>query len=235
MQNKEDLKYSGFKELLILESLTNYNNSIVYDALKYSKNANKIIDFGAGIGTLSMIFRNKYKKHPLCIEIDQTNIKYIKKRDFNFLESIKDLSDSVDLIFSSNVIEHIEDDYQTINSFKKILKDNGTLFLYVPAKMILWTKLDEIVGHYRRYEISKLKKLVEKSGFKVEKIHYADFCGFLTTLLWKFFNKYQNRSLPSQFTLTFYDKFIFPISRILDNLGLKYLIGKNIVLLACKC
>ncbi len=191
MQNKKKFKYSGLKELLILETLKNYNNSILNDALRYSKNANKIIDFGAGIGTLSMIFRNKHKKNPLCIEIDQTNIKYLKKRNFNYLESIEFLSDTVDLIFSSNVLEHIEDDYQIINSFKRILKKNGTLFLYVPAKMILWTKLDEIVGHYRRYEISKLKKLVEKSGFKIVNIHYADFCGFLITLLWKFLNKFQ--------------------------------------------
>ena len=60
--------------------------------LRYSKNAFKIIDFGAGIGTLSMIFRNKYKKEPLCIEIDQTNIKVSRKRNFNYLDNLEFLS-----------------------------------------------------------------------------------------------------------------------------------------------
>ena len=153
MQNKDKLAYTGLEELLVLESLKNYNKSIVYDALKYSSNSFEIVDFGAGIGTLSLIFRNEYKKEPLCIEIDHLNKKYLEKRNFKFLENIDNLSKTVDLIFSSNVLEHIEDDLQIMKSFNRALKNNGTLFLFVPAKMILWTKLDEIVGHYRRYEI----------------------------------------------------------------------------------
>ena len=76
-------------------------------------------------------------------------------------------------------------DLQIMKSFNRSLKENGKLYLFVPAKMILWTKLDEIVGHYRRYEISNLKSLALQSGFKIERIHYADFCGFFITLLWK--------------------------------------------------
>ena len=118
MQNNEKNLYTGLKELLILESLKNYNNSIVYDSLKYSSKALKIIDFGAGIGTLSLIFRNKYKKEPLCVEIDHINQEYLKKRNFKFLENIDNLSKTTDLIFSSNVIEHIENDFKIMKSFK---------------------------------------------------------------------------------------------------------------------
>ena len=120
-----------------------------------------------------------------------------------------------------------------MKSFNKVLNQNGRLFLFVPAKMILWTKLDETVGHYRRYEISKLKSLAIKTGFEIERIHYADFCGFFITLLWKLFDN-NNKSPLSKFSLTFYDNFIFPFSRILDKIGCKYLIGKNIVLVAKK-
>ena len=234
MQNKEKSLYTGLKELLILESLKNYNNSIVNDALKYSSNASEIVDFGAGIGTLSLIFRNKYKIEPLCVEIDHINTEYLKKRKFKFYENIDNLSKTTDLIFSSNVLEHIEDDFKIMKSFYRTLNENGKLFLFVPAKMILWTKLDEIVGHYRRYEISKLKLLAIQTGFEIERIHYADFCGFFITLLWKLFNKNNNKSPLSKFSLVFYDNLIFPFSRILDKLGCKYLIGKNIVLVAKK-
>ena len=130
-------------------------------------------------------------------------------------------------------MEHIEDDLKIMKSFNKVLKDKGKLFLFVPAKMILWTKLDEIVGHYRRYEISKLKSLAIKTGFEIERIHYADFCGFFITLLWKLFNK-NNKSPLSKFSVIFYDNFIFPFSRILDKVGFKYFLGKNIVLVAKK-
>ena len=45
MQNKEQSVYSGLKELLILESLKNYNNTIVYDAVKFTSNSLEIVDF----------------------------------------------------------------------------------------------------------------------------------------------------------------------------------------------
>ena len=47
---------------------------------------------------------------------------------------------------SINVLEHIKNDNQTIAEFKKILKNNGRLILYLPHSRYLWTELDELVG-----------------------------------------------------------------------------------------
>ena len=214
--------------------MKNYNQSIVIDAIRCHLNAKRIVDFGAGIGTLSKIFRNKFNKDPICIEIDEININYLKKRNFTFLNNIENLKESVDLVFSSNVLEHIKDDYAILTLIRKKLKNNGKIFLYLPAKMILWSKLDEVVGHYRRYEISKLRKLLKKAGFKIIKINYSDSLGFFITLIWRFLNKVNKNPLPSKRSLIFYDRFIFPFSRIIDSFGFKYLIGKNIVLVAKK-
>ena len=41
MKNKNTLTYTGLQELLILEALKNYNNSIVYDAINYAPNSKK--------------------------------------------------------------------------------------------------------------------------------------------------------------------------------------------------
>ena len=234
MQDENITDYSGIDELLKLEIMQNYNESIVQDSLSYNNKLNKIIDFGAGIGTLSLIFREKYKKEPFCIEIDKNNIYYLKKRNFKYFQDINEISFQADLIFSSNVLEHIKNDYLTLIDFRRHLDHNGFLFLYLPAKKILWTKLDEVVGHYRRYEISRLRKLCEDTGFKVIKLHYADSLGFFTAIIWKIINIFINQTLPSKTSLKIYDKYIFPISRLLDKLGFKYLIGKNIVLLAKK-
>ena len=234
MQDQQNIIYTGLNELLNLEYMQNYNQSIVIDANNCHINAESIVDFGAGIGTLSEIFRNKFNKDTICIEIDETNINYLKQRNFIFLNNIENLKESVDLVFSSNVLEHIEDDYAILTLIRKKLKNNGRIFLYLPAKMILWSKLDEVVGHYRRYEISKLKKLVQKAGFKIIKINYSDSLGFLLALIWRFLNKFNKYSLPSKKSLIFYDRFIFPFSRIIDNIGFKYLIGKNIILVAKK-
>ena len=234
MQDQKNINYTGLNELLTLEYMKNYNQSIVIDAIRCHLNAKRIVDFGAGIGTLSKIFRNKFNKDPICIEVDETNINYLKKRNFTFLNNIENLKESVDLVFSSNVLEHIKDDYAILTLIRKKLKNNGKIFLYLPAKMILWSKLDEVVGHYRRYEISKLRKLLKKAGFKIIKINYSDSLGFFITLIWRFLNKVNKNPLPSKRSLIFYDRFIFPFSRIIDSFGFKYLIGKNIVLVAKK-
>ena len=234
MQNSDNQKYSGLKELLNIELMKNYNNAIVEDCINYQPNFDTIVDYGAGIGTLALIFREKYNKSPLCIEIDSVNIKYLKERNFRFFQNIDEIAQPIDLIFSSNVLEHIKDDLKILKIMRMKLKDDGKLFLYVPANMILWTKLDDIVGHYRRYDRNSLKKLCKNAGFRIEKIYYADSLGFFITIIWKLLDKFLNKSLPSNSALTFYDKFVFPISRFLDKVGLKYFIGKNILIKATK-
>ena len=52
---------------------------------------------------------------------------------------------------------------------KKKLKKNGILYLFLPAKMLLWSKMDEAVGHYRRYELQEIKIKCENAGFKVKR------------------------------------------------------------------
>jgi len=234
MQDNNSSEYSGIEELVKLELMKNYNNAIVEDSLFLRGEINRIIDFGAGIGTLSLIFREKYKKDTLCVEIDKNNINYLKNRNFKCVQNIDDISIKADLIFSSNVLEHVKNDYEILNNLRRHLDDNGFLFLYLPANNILWTKLDEVVGHYRRYEKSRLRKLCKDTGFKIIKMKYADSIGFFTTIIWKIMNRFINQTLPSEASLKIYDKYIFPISRFLDKIGFRYLIGKNIILVAQK-
>ena len=42
-------KYSGLRELLNIELMTNYNNSIVEDSIKNKAHINTIVDYGAGM------------------------------------------------------------------------------------------------------------------------------------------------------------------------------------------
>ena len=63
------------------------------------------------------------------------NIKYLKERDFGCFQSFEEIVDPIDLIFSSNVLEHIENDLEILKIMRSKLKDNGMLFLYVPANI----------------------------------------------------------------------------------------------------
>ena len=232
--NKMETYYSGLEELLNTEVMANYNLFIVNLAMKNADQAKQIVDFGAGIGTLSLIFREYFSIEPLCVESDKKNKDYLLQREFKYFDSLQTISGSVDLIFSSNVLEHIEDDISVLKEMSNKLSINGKIYLYLPAKMILWTSLDEEVGHYRRYEINELKIKCQKVGLKIEKLHYADSLGFFASLAMKIFGYNKDGGIGSVSSLKFYDKWLFPISKFLDTIGLKYLFGKNVILIATR-
>ena len=52
---------------------------------------------------------------PICIEIDLENRKYLKSKGFVVFKSIFNPKNNFDAVFSSNVLEHIEDDQKTLN------------------------------------------------------------------------------------------------------------------------
>jgi len=233
-QTDKKSDYSGLDELLNTEVMKNYNSFIVSLAMKYASGSKTVIDFGAGIGTLSLILRDSFQIEPICLELDEINKRYLGKRGFEICNELSIVGNEVDLIFSSNVLEHIEDDVSVLRDMKTQLKDGGKIFLYLPAKMLLWSKLDEEVGHYRRYEYSELIEKCKQVGLTIEKVHFADSIGFFASLAMKVFGYNKNAGIGSVSSLRFYDKWILPLSILLDKVGFKYLFGKNIVLVASK-
>ena len=148
------------------------------------------------------------------------------------IKALKEVTKFSNVVIFSDSKYVVEGATKWINNWRKNNWKNSKRELI--KNFDLWTKLDQIVGHYRRYEIDKLKALCNKSGFQVIRLHYSDCLGFFTTLTWKFLNIFANLSFPSRASLVFYDNLIFPISRFLDNVGFKYLLGKNIILVAKK-
>lgn len=77
-----------------------------------------------------------------------------------------------DLIGAFDVIEHIEDDVGALKALHTRGKDNSTAIFTVPAHQWLWSKHDDINHHKRRYNRAQFKDVLERAGYKVEKISY---------------------------------------------------------------
>ena len=233
MQSSSDKEYSGLDELLSLEEhMPNYNSYIMDLCSDLIVNKKRVVDFGAGIGTLSIIYREKYGHEPICIEIDKTNTKLLKKKGLRVFDDISNIPGSIDLVFSSNVLEHIKDDLGALKTIRNKLSDDAVLYLYLPAHIILKSRLDEVVGHYRRYNKKDISSKLKSSGFDIIKIHYADSLGFFVSLLVKIFGYNPSKGLGSPTSLRIYDKYILPMSKFIDRMGAKHFIGKNIVISA---
>lgn len=66
-----------------------------------------------------------------------------------------------------DVLEHIADDAAFLQSIRDLLLPGGFLYATVPAYAALWSAEDERAGHFRRYSLSRLSRLLSACGFEL--------------------------------------------------------------------
>ena len=239
-------EYFGKSELLVSEnSLASYNQFIIKEFIKFSKldrssskNGNGItfrtLDFGAGYGTLALIWRELTGQKVECLEIDTEQLREIEARGFIGWNSIDLVENRFKFIYSSNVLEHIENDQECLNELVTLLEHGGRIGIYVPAFMVLFSDLDRSVGHYRRYERKELIRKVEDAGLMVVRCKYVDSLGFFASLVIRVLGWKSVGNIGSASSLKLYDTLIFPISRRIDKITFGRILGKNLLLIAEK-
>ena len=92
--------------------------------------------------------------------------------------------------------------------------------------------MDDLVGHVRRYRKGELIGKLRKAGFDIERASYVDSAGFFATLLMKPFAR-QDGVLNTRLVAIF-DRFCFPVGRLLDKLIFASWLGKNVAVVARK-
>jgi SAM-dependent methyltransferase len=89
------------------------------------------------------------------------------------LPELADVKDrQYDLIGAFDVIEHIDDDAAAIESIAKKLKKGGKFVMTVPAHQWMWSAHDVVNHHKRRYSKQSLRKLIEGSPLRLDRIGY---------------------------------------------------------------
>jgi SAM-dependent methyltransferase len=144
---------------------------IVLSHLK-SAGKTKLLEIGCGTGGfIQHIVENKN----LVItgsEIYFKGLKYAKNKlptiDFvQFDVAQGEIGECFDIIVAFDVIEHIDNDILALRNIHKMLGKMGVLIITVPQHMFLWSTLDEIVKHKRRYSRRELVTKLEDNGFDV--------------------------------------------------------------------
>ena len=100
------------------------------------------------------MLRDKYSLSIECIEVDHELIEFLKRKKFSAFVSVEKLLHKYRFIYTSNVLEHIENDLETLVKLRSALSENGKLLIYVPAQPVLFSNFDYQVGHFRRYKKS---------------------------------------------------------------------------------
>jgi SAM-dependent methyltransferase len=224
-------EYSGIENLEVMVEAVNYNAFLVALIRSEARAGETVVDFGAGIGTFAKALA--LDGHQVqCIEPDRRQRERIVQAGLPAFADISNLADrSVDLLYSLNVLEHIEDDVAVLRVCHEKIKPGGRVLIYVPAFQVLYSSMDKLVGHRRRYTRSDLAEKMRLAGFEIFRNEYVDSAGFLATLLFKAFGS--ESGAINRGALIAYDRYVFPVSRLLDRVFSR-VFGKNVLMVACR-
>ena len=94
-----------------------------------------------------------------------------------------------DVIGCFDVLEHINEDTQVILELTKALKQNGYLIITVPQYPSLWSEIDEIDCHKRRYRKKELTEKIQNAGLRIVDLNCFTFSLFPVMAISRFFRK----------------------------------------------
>lgn len=133
----------------------------------------RAIEVGAAGGGNSLVLQ-QHGWDVLATEYIAEGVEIARSRGLNALQAdARNLpvdSNAHDLVLSFDVLEHIEEDYLVAAEMCRVLRPGGTALVAVPCDMALWSAHDVASGHVRRYTRQSLTELIEKAGFRVDRV-----------------------------------------------------------------
>jgi SAM-dependent methyltransferase len=161
-------------------------------------NFEKALDIGC--------FSGRFLKEiaPMCkerygVESSEEGNKYWGMRDFTIVRGAlpKDIpfpDKTFDIVSALDVLEHVADDRASFQTIYNLLKPHGVLLCTVPAYAFLWSDLDVMTHHYRRYSAQGLRKMLCDTGFSIYKLTYFNTFLFPLIVLVRWLRKFYTRS-----------------------------------------
>ncbi len=83
---------------------------------------------------------------------------------YNVFDRLPEMCGAYEMILLMDVIEHLEDDLDFLQTSLRHLRPGGIVALNVPAYMALYSKYDKVAGHKRRYNRARISSLFEQSN-----------------------------------------------------------------------
>ena len=104
-----------------------------------------------------------------------------------------------DIVGAFDVIEHIDDDEAVLHGMCRSLRPGGQLLLTVPQHPFLWSRLDELVHHKRRYTRKDLVRKVQEAGLRVSYASSFLFTCFPLMLVSRLFDRGAGSDAKAEF------------------------------------
>ncbi|BCW95301.1 MAG: class I SAM-dependent methyltransferase [Fimbriimonadales bacterium] len=137
----------------------------------------RILDAGCGTGALLSDLHTRgwqaigvdLAREALCLARRRGAFPVVQAR----LEALPLRSESVQVAFALDVLEHLPDERPALRELYRVLQGGGYLIVSVPAYAWLWSKHDVALAHYRRYTARALQTRLCEAGFEVCRLSYS--------------------------------------------------------------
>ena len=194
-----------------------------------------ILEIGAGSGRISLLLlRDDLSYHRFVINEPSDHFFAQLKKQVGTLPDAailtqgetSDLKEqypsTFDTIFSVDVLEHVEDDRRYVEDCLAMLKPGGKLIALVPALQFLYSDLDRKIGHYRRYDKTMVRRLINGLGCEIAQMYYTNFLAvFASLMVFKIGNLGYHRNESNQkrfiFLLKIYSKYVVPVMDTMER------------------
>lgn len=145
---------------------------------KFELKIGKILDAGCGNG----IFTKKLQRfgevfavdvNTIAIKMAQKRIRNVRKASICHLpynDNMFDIAVCLDVLYHKSV----EDDGMALRELFRVLKPGGRLLVRVPAFEFLRGHHDVVVQTRHRYTAPELGEKIERAGFTLQKVSYAN-------------------------------------------------------------
>jgi SAM-dependent methyltransferase len=186
---KNDYSYDSSNSAVSIQHFKSLCETVLSD-VPIEKNS-FIVDIGGNVGTLLNQFKEQGYKNILNVEPSRNISELAVKNGIPTLNGFfnhevceyinHSFDEKVDILLSSNVLNHADNMDELIQSAKRILNNNGVFIFEVPYLMDLVEKtaFDTIYHeHVHYYGVKPLAEFMKKHGFNIYKIQKIDYmCG----------------------------------------------------------
>jgi ubiquinone/menaquinone biosynthesis C-methylase UbiE len=135
-----------------------------------------------------------------------------------------------------DVLEHIDDDRRVLGELFRVVRPGGALLITVPQHRMLWSPMDDLACHRRRYARRELIDKVASAGFHITRV--SSFVSLLVPAM--FASRYGRRTADVQSELNLprpLDRVcerVMDVERALIRMGVSWPAGGSLLLVASR-
>jgi 2-polyprenyl-3-methyl-5-hydroxy-6-metoxy-1,4-benzoquinol methylase len=141
---------------------------------RFFSDAETYLEIGCGNGfVLDAVARSRSWRRVVGTELHPSALGVARNRVPSSTELIQVDARSVparsefDLVGAYDVLEHIEQDDAVLCELRETLRPRGGAMITVPQHPWLWSRMDDLGLHQRRYKVGEMESKAAKAGFEI--------------------------------------------------------------------